>query len=59
MLLCRWRVILAPTDIRCVKAPKIRVGAQDNSFFAHHWSIWTHPVGGGGLGWYIHRWCMA
>ena len=35
-------VILAPTDIRCVKAPKIRVGAQDNSFFAHNRSISTH-----------------
>jgi hypothetical protein len=43
MLLCGGDfVIFAPTDIRCVKAPIIRVGAQDNSFFVHHRLIWTH-----------------
>eukprot|EP00984_Skeletonema_dohrnii_P032604 scaffold26984_cov72-Skeletonema_dohrnii-CCMP3373.AAC.1 len=43
MLSWRGRVrYIAPTDMRCVKAPKIRVGEQHNSFFGHHRSIWTH-----------------
>ena len=41
MLLWRGRVrYFAPTDMRCVKAPKIRL-VQHNSFFDHHRSVWT------------------